>query len=113
MRRDLITSVVAIVVFTVLFGLVYPLVVTGVSQLAFPDKADGSRVERDGEVVGSELIGQEFDGPQYFHSRPSVTGYSPDVTFFNNLGPNDKGLSKYFEKQIDRYLTRELLTTPG
>ncbi len=117
MRRDLVTSVVAIVVFTVLFGLVYPLAVTGISQLAFPGKADGSRVERDGEVVGSELIGQGFTvrvpvpgsngekfervpDPAYFQSRPSVTKYSPDVTFFNNLGPNDKGLSKFFEEQI-------------
>jgi K+-transporting ATPase ATPase C chain len=60
-------------------GVAYPLVVTGIAQVAFPGKADGSRLERDGELVGSALIGQDFeDRPQYFQSRPSPTGYAAD-----------------------------------
>jgi potassium-transporting ATPase KdpC subunit len=135
MRRDLISSALAIVVFTVLFGLAYPLVTTAVSQLVFPGKADGSRVERDGKLVGSRLIGQEFqrpvlgrDGeprqddegnpvlepdPRYFQSRPSVTGYNPAGTFFNNLGPNQAELRDLFRDNLAAYLERERPTSPG
>ena len=131
MRRDLTSSIVAVIVFTVLLGLVYPLAMTGLSQLLFPGKSDGSRIERDGSTVGSELIGQEFTmrvprgaegavnkfklvpDPAYFQSRPSVTGYSADVTYFNNLGPNNAELSEYFSGQIDAYLELEGPYTPG
>lgn len=105
MRRDLIASVVAVLTFTVLFGLAYPLVVTGVSQVAFPSKADGSRIERDGKTVGSALIGQDFKNkPQYFQGRPSVTDYNPAGTFFNNLGPNSVELKDMFAKNLRAYL---------
>jgi potassium-transporting ATPase KdpC subunit len=130
MRRDLISSIVAVIIFTVLFGLAYPLITTGAAQLIFPGKSDGSQIERDGVVVGSELIGQEFTervrnprqggrefirvpDPAYFQSRPSVTGYSANVTFFNNLGPNNRELSRFFEDQIDAYLELEETYTPG
>ena len=135
MRRDLITSALAILVFTVLFGLVYPLATTGISQVVFPSKADGSQVERDGKVVGSRLIGQDFqkpvldrngkpkedaDGnpvlqadPRYFQSRPSVTGYNPAGTFFDNLGPNQKDLRDLFRENIAAYLKRERPYDPG
>lgn len=112
--KDILRSIVAIAVFSVLLGLVYPLVVTGVSQALFPGKADGSRVEVDGRVVGSELIGQDFGGlPRYFQSRPSATGYSADVTYFNNLGPNNRELSEYFAEQLDAYLKLEHPYDPG
>jgi K+-transporting ATPase ATPase C chain len=88
MRRDLVTSLLAIVVLTVCLGLLYPLAITGIAQTAFPGKANGSKVSVNGKVVGSSLIGQEFKGREYFHSRPSATGYSGDVTYFSNLGPN-------------------------
>ena len=108
MRRDLTTSVLAILVFTVLLGLAYPLATTGVAQVLWPNKADGSAIERDGKTVGSRLIGQDFKGrPRYFQSRPSVTGYDPATTFFNNLGPNSAELRAYFEKNLDAYLKRE------
>jgi potassium-transporting ATPase KdpC subunit len=108
MRRDLVTSALAIVVFTVLFGLAYPLATTGVSQVVFASKADGSRVERDGKLVGSRLIGQDFKGDaRYFQSRPSVTGYNPAGTFFNNLGPNSKELSDSMAKLRAAYARRE------
>jgi potassium-transporting ATPase KdpC subunit len=113
MRRDITTSVLAIVIFTLLLGLAYPLVMTGAGQVLFPNKADGSQIERDGEVVGSRLIGQEFKGPRYFHSRPSVTGYSANVTFFNNLGPNNKELRDLFQENLATYLDRERPFNPG
>jgi K+-transporting ATPase ATPase C chain len=91
MRRDVVASVVAIVVFTALFGLAYPLVMTGVSQVVFPNKADGSVVERDGKAVGSTRIGQDFSkSPGYFQTRPSVTDYNPSGSYFNNQGPNQR-----------------------
>src|SRR4051812_23938834 len=99
MRKDLTTSVLAIVFFTVVFGLAYPLLVTGVSQVAFHDKANGSQIKIAGRVVGSKLIAQPFvidtgkkdsDGnpitrpnPRYFQPRPSATGYNPAGTFFS------------------------------
>src|SRR5262245_13329117 len=114
-RKDAITAAISIVVLTVLFGLVYPLVTTGISQLLFPNKADGSKVEIDGKVVGSSLIAQPFKrdaakgpglerDPAYFQPRPSVTGYSANVTFFNNLGPNSAALSHYFANKADAYI---------
>ncbi len=110
MRRDLVNSALAILVFTVLLGLAYPLLTTGVAQVAWPGKADGSQIERDGEAVGSRLIGQDFGGrgaARYFQSRPSVTDYSPNATFFNNLGPNNADLRALFEENLAAYLERE------
>jgi potassium-transporting ATPase KdpC subunit len=135
MRRELVTSALAVVVFTVLFGLAYPLMTTGVSQVLFPNKADGSRIERNGKVVGSTLIGQDFqrpvlgpngkpkkdkDGkpvleadPRYFQSRPSATSYSADATFFQNLGPNSKKLSDEIKTNVATYLNLERPYNPG
>ena len=91
MRKDLITSLLAIVVLTVLLGLAYPLATTGVAQVVFPGASDGSRIERGGKTVGSRLIGQDFKGrPGYFQSRPSSTEYSASYTYFGNLGPNNQ-----------------------
>jgi potassium-transporting ATPase KdpC subunit len=113
MRRDIAPSIIAIVVLTLLFGIVYPLATTGVAQVLFPNKADGSRIERDGEVVGSRLIGQDFSGDRaYFQSRPSATEYSANVTFFNNLGPNSQELSDLFAENRAAYMRREQMR-PG
>ena len=76
--RQLRPALMAIAVFTILFGVVYPLFSTAVGQVAFSDKADGSLIRRDGVVVGSELIGQTFTAPEYFHSRPSAAGSGYD-----------------------------------
>jgi K+-transporting ATPase ATPase C chain len=117
MRKDLLTSLLAVIFITVFFGLVYPLVMTGISQVVFPGTANGSKVSLDGKVVGSSLIGQEFKSKAYFHSRPSATGYSGDVTYFGNAGPNSveereavrENLASYMtlEKPYDRSLTGE------
>ena len=113
MRRDLLNSILAIVVFTLVLGLAYPLLTTGVAQVLWPNKADGSQVEVDGKVVGSRLIGQRFRGPRYFHSRPSATDYSANVTFFNNLGPNSRELRDQFRANLSAYLRRERPFNPG
>ena len=100
-----------------MFGLAYPLAMTGVSQVIAPGRADGSLVKRDGKVVGSTLIGQDFsrdtgrkdneDNPilapdlRYFQSRPSATGYSASATFFNNLGPNQQDLADLLKANLE------------
>ena len=88
MKKHIITACLYTLITAVVLGVVYPLLITGISQLAFPGHANGSKVSFDGKVVGSKLIGQEFKGKAYFHPRPSATGYSGNVTFFGNAGPN-------------------------
>jgi K+-transporting ATPase ATPase C chain len=108
MRKDLTTASIAVLAFTVLFGLAYPLFVTGVSQLAMPGRADGSRLERDGRVVGSRLIGQDFrNRARYFQTRPSVTGDDPAGTYFNNRGPNQGSLAVQQRRFALDYARRE------
>jgi K+-transporting ATPase ATPase C chain len=97
MRRHLITAVLYTVVTTVLFGLVYPFVVTGASQLFFKDKANGQLIRQNGQIVGSRLIGQPFTAPGYFHSRPSNAGNGYDAA--NSSGSNYAPTNK---KLIDR-----------
>jgi len=108
MRKDLISSFVAVVALTVLLGLAYPLVITGVSQVVFPGRADGSQVKQDGKVIGSRLLGQDFSkNPGLFQSRPSPTDYNPAGTAFSNLGPNSKDLKDAIVKNAAAYLKRE------
>jgi potassium-transporting ATPase KdpC subunit len=112
--RELRTAAIAVIAFTVVLGLAYPLAMTGIAQLAFPGRADGSMIERDGKVVGSKLIGQDFSkDPSYFQSRPSVTDYAPAATFFNNQGPNQQDLADQLKGIADAYLKRERPYTPG
>jgi len=92
--RHLMTAVLMTVVTTVLLGIVYPLVVTGLAQALFPDQANGQLVMRGETVVGSRLIGQPFTSPGYFHSRPSAAGAGYDATASSgsNYGPTNKKL---------------------
>jgi K+-transporting ATPase ATPase C chain len=96
MKQNLLISLWFTLVTTVMFGLIYPLAVTGFSQLFFRGKADGQLIERNGKVVGSRIIGQAFTGPGYFHSRPSAAGtgngYDPTSSGGSNLGPTNKVL---------------------
>jgi len=118
MRRQLIPAVLSMVVFTLLLGVGYSLVVTGVAQLGFKDEANGSMVQRKGKEVGSSLIGQAFvdkNGDpirKYFQSRPSAAvgadgktkaGYDPTLSSGSNLGPTNPELLKEVAKRVDAY----------
>jgi len=128
MKRDIVTSIIAVIVFTVLLGLVYPLVITGVSQVAFPGNADGQRVYVRGRLVGSRIIGQNFGtavlekngkvkevkgavvtepDPRYFQSRPSATeggAYNAAASTFSNRGPNSVKTEEANAENIKAYL---------
>jgi K+-transporting ATPase ATPase C chain len=103
-RRDLPTALIAVILMTLVLGLAYPLAITGVAQVVFPGQANGSKVSFDGRTVGSKLIGQEFKGKAYFHSRPSATEYSGDVTFFGNAGPNSAELRDTIRENLAAYV---------
>lgn len=129
MKNDLRTGLIAIVVMTLFLGLAYPLAITGISQVVFPGKADGSLVKVDGKVVGSSLIAQSFSRPvigkngkpvldeegeevlapdkSYFQPRPSATGYSGNVTYFGNAAPNSIEAREEVREYMKSYLQLE------
>ena len=123
LAKELTTAAIAILVLTVMLGVAYPLVMTAISQVAFPSKADGSQVKVGGEVVGSSLIGKAFvldtgkkdaDGnpitrpdPRYFQPRPSQTDYSATSTAFSNRGPNSAVARFFYRDHLDSYLALE------
>jgi len=135
MKRDVTTSIIAIVVFTILLGLVYPFFITGVSQVAFPGKANGQRLYVKGQLVGSRIIGQQFatlvykngkvveekevplttPDPRYFQSRPSATkpADNASASTFSNLGPNNKATEEATAEHIKAYLELEKPYVPG
>jgi potassium-transporting ATPase KdpC subunit len=119
LTKELTTAALAIVVLTLVLGLAYPLVMTGMSQVAFPTKADGSQVKVDGKVVGSRLIAKAFTlkggkpDPRYFQPRPSQSDYSATGTFFSNRGPNSASAQVFYRKQLDAYLALERPYDPG
>jgi len=94
MKKNLITAVLMTIATTILLGIIYPLVVTGIAKVVFPDKANGQLISRDGKVIGSRIIGQPFVGPGYFHSRPSAAGNGYDAANSGgtNLGPTNQKL---------------------
>jgi potassium-transporting ATPase KdpC subunit len=128
MRRDVITSAIGIVVLTILLGLAYPLVITGIGQVAFPGNANGQKIYVKGKLVGSKIIGQSFKTPvlekngkpkeveeevvteavpKYFQSRPSATeggAYNAAASTFSNRGPNDKATEEADAENIKEYL---------
>ena len=103
--RQLRPALLVVVVASVLLGLVYPLVVTAVGQVAFSDEADASLIEVDGVVVGSKLLGQTFTSPQYFHSRPSAAGagYDGSASSGSNLGPTNPDFLTSIEERVASY----------
>ena len=94
MKKNFLIAVLMTAVTTVLLGIIYPLVVTGLAQLMFPDKANGQLIARQGTTVGSRIIGQPFSAPGYFHGRPSAagSGYDAANSGGTNLGPTNKVL---------------------
>ena len=136
MRRDIITSAIGIVVLTLLCGVLYPLVVTGVSQVAFPGNANGQKVYVNGTLVGSKIIGQQFTDqvvkngkvqvdkngnpitipdPRYFQTRPSATVPADNAaaTAFSNAGPNNKATEQAIAANIQSYIALEKPYVPG
>jgi K+-transporting ATPase ATPase C chain len=126
MRRQLFPSIVSMIIFTVIFGIVFPLVVLGIGQLAFHDKANGSLVKVDGKTVGSSLIGQSFTTAKgkpirkYFQSRPSAAvgvdgkteaGYDPTLSSGSNLGPTNPALLKLVNQRVKDYRKLNGLTS--
>ncbi len=94
MKKNLLIAFWFTLVTTVMFGILYPLVVTGLAQILFPAQANGQLIEKNGKIVGSKIIGQSFTGPTYFHSRPSAAGagYDAASSSGSNLGPTNKAL---------------------
>ena len=102
--KHLVTATLMTIVTTVLLGLLYPLAVTGIAQVLFPDKANGQLIERSGRVIGSRIIGQPFTSPGYFHSRPSAAGagYDGAASSGSNLGPTNKKLIDRVAADVER-----------
>ena len=135
MLKELRPALVLIVLFTIITGLIYPFVMTGVAGVIFPYQAQGSLIERDGKVIGSALIGQEFTGDGYFHGRPSATvapdpndasktvpaPYNAANSGGSNLGPTNKALIERVQGDVDKLkqenpsapVTIDLVTTTG
>lgn len=90
--KTLIISIKAIIFFTILTGIIYPLVVFGIGKLFFPSQMNGSLISKNSKIIGSELIGQKFESPIYFHSRPSAVNYEPMPSSGSNLGPTSSTL---------------------
>jgi potassium-transporting ATPase KdpC subunit len=123
MRKQITVAIVYTLVTTVIFGIIYPLVVTGLSQLLFPAKANGSLIVRNGQVVGSHLLGQTFSSDKYFHSRPSNAGngYDPLASGGSNLCPTNQTLvnrvaqdvAKYQQENPGQPIPADLVTSSG
>jgi len=135
MLREIRPAIVVLVALTLITGLVYPLAITGIAQVIFPYRAQGSLIKRDGEVVGSELIGQQFVGDKYFHGRPSATTapdpadstktvaapYNAANSGGSNLGPSNKALIDRVQGDIETLhkenpsasIPADLVTTSG
>jgi potassium-transporting ATPase KdpC subunit len=137
MRRDIVTSIIGIIVLTILLGLLYPLAITGIGQVAFPGNANGQKVYLNGKLVGSKIIGQNFGtrvlekngkpkevkgavvtvpDARYFQTRPSATEggtYNAAASTFSNRGPNDKATEEADAENVKAYLELEKPFVPG
>lgn len=103
MKEQIRPALIMLLMLTIITGLVYPLAITGMAQLFFPDQANGSLIIHDGKVIGSKLIGQYFDKPEYFWSRPSATSpfpYNAAASGGSNLGPTNPALVKAVKARV-------------
>ncbi len=110
MKTQTIIAIKFLLVMTILTGIIYPFFMTGVAQLAFPAKANGSLVMKDGKIAGSELIGQKFDSTIYFWSRPSAIDYNPIPSGASNLGPTSDKLKKQVAERRKLFATNNSIT---
>jgi potassium-transporting ATPase KdpC subunit len=101
MKSQLRPALTIFLFLTVITGMVYPLAVTGIAQTLFPHQANGSLVDVDGRLYGSELIGQQFDDPRYFWGRPSAAAYNAAASSGSNLGPTNPALQEMMQTRID------------
>ncbi|MEI7474970.1 MAG: potassium-transporting ATPase subunit KdpC [bacterium] len=99
-KSELITSIKVFMGFSILLGIIYPLTITCIAQITMPEKANGSLIKEKGVIIGSSLIGQKFDKPQYFNSRPSAVDYNAAGSGGSNLGPTSKKLITTVEERI-------------
>jgi len=123
MKKQLLVAIWFTLVTTVIFGVIYPLVVTAIARVAFPEKANGSLIVRNGQIVGSRLIGQSFSSDKYFHSRPTAAGNGYDATAStgSNLGPTNQALisgvhddvAKLQQERPGALIPADLVTTSG
>jgi len=123
MKKNLITAVLMTIATTILLGVIYPLVVTGIAKVVFPDKANGQLITRDGKVIGSRIIGQPFVGAGYFHSRPSAAGngYDAQNSGGTNYGPTNQKLIDRVKQDVaalqaenpGKPIPVDLITTSG
>jgi K+-transporting ATPase ATPase C chain len=123
MKKNLMISVWMTIATTILLGIIYPLVVTGLAQVMFKDKANGQLIVQNGKVVGSKIIGQGFTGPAYFHSRPSAAGNGYDAanSSGSNLGPTNQHLIERMKSDVasnhldhpQQAVPVDLITTSG
>lgn len=123
MKKNVLTAIWFTLVTTVIFGVIYPLAVTGMAQLFFHDRANGQLIERNGKLVGSRIIGQAFTGSGYFHPRPSSagTGYDPMASGGSNLAPTNKNLIERVKADVqtlhaenpDAPIPVDMVTTSG
>ena len=103
--KNFVTAILMTIVTTVMLGLIYPLVVTGIAQVLFPDKANGQLITKEGQVIGSRLIGQPFSSPGYFRSRPSaagIAGYDAGASSGSNYGPTNKKLIDRVKADVEK-----------
>src|SRR6266481_2103044 len=104
MKKNLLIALWFTLVTTVMFGVLYPLVITGLAQVFFPDRANGQLIQKNGKIVGSRIIGQSLTGPGYYHSRPSFaeTGYDASASSGSNLGTTNKALVERVKGDVQK-----------
>lgn len=101
--KNIIISIKTFIGFSILLGLVYPLAITGVAQVAMSQKANGSLIVENGQIIGSSLIGQKFDKPEYFNSRPSAVDYNAASSGASNFGPTNKKFIEQVKTRMEKY----------
>lgn len=106
MKTQLLIAIKILALLTILLGVGYPLLITGIARLAFPAKANGSLIKAGDKVVGSELIGQQFDSDLYFYSRPSATNYNPLPSGGSNLGPTSEKRKLLFRERKENFILK-------